>query len=446
MKIIIRRYLSVFLLLTIFFTVSEVVNAQLNHIKYFKDYLDNGLEVIYCEDKSVPIVATVMHYRVGSKDEISTQAGFAHFFEHLMFESTENIPRSSIDKYIQQAGGQLNAATSFDYTSYYFKVPSNQVNLALWIESERMRKLKVEAEGVETQRGVVLEEIKQRNTNKAYGSLLQKTMENLFHGTSYAWSVIGHEKNIIAATIDDFKNFYNKHYQPNNATLVVVGDFDGPGARKLIEKYFGKYKRGPEIKRTDMSIPPMKKQYREIIEDDKAKLPGIFISYRGPSFSDSSYYAMSLLIDILASGESSRLYQRLVDKEQLAVDASVMSLPLKYSGLIMFSGIADSDKNINDIEKIINEEISNVIINGVTGVELQKAKNIKESEFILANKNVLTKAKALAKYNYYFNDPGLINTETERYSEVTIDDIKKAAARFFNTNKNVTLIYKPKEK
>ncbi|MFC2131840.1 M16 family metallopeptidase [Bacteroidota bacterium] len=440
------KYLSGLLIVLMFLATGSHANAQFNPVKFYKDSLDNGLQVIYCQDKSAPIVATIMHYRVGSKDEVSTQTGYAHFFEHLMFEATEDIPRSSIDKYVQEAGGNLNASTSFDQTVYFFKLPANQLKLALWIESERMRKLKVDKDGVETQRGVVLEEIKQRTTNQPYGTLLQKTMENLFGGTSYGWSVLGYEKNIAAATIEQFRSFYNKFYQPNNATLVVAGDFDAPETRKLINEYFGAYDRGPEPKRSAINLPPLNKGYREVIDDDKVKLPGVFISYRGPAKNDSNFYAASLLTDILASGESSRLYQRLVNEEQIAVNASVMPMTLQYAGVLMLIGIASPGKNIEDVEEIIHEEIDKIIENGVTEEELEKAKNIAEAEFVSDKKNVLSKARALAQYNSYYSDPGLINTELERYLEVTIDDIKRVAKQYYGTDNNVTLVYMPKEK
>lgn len=426
--------------------VSVNLQAQFNPIKFHKDSLDNGLKVIYCLDKSAPTVATVLFYKVGSKNEISTQTGYAHFFEHLMFEATENIPRSSIDKYVQSAGGNLNASTSFDETVYYFELPSNQLNLALWIESQRMRKLKVDTIGVETQRGVVLEEMKERTTNQPYGTLLQKTMENLFKGTSYGWDVLGYDKNIAAATIDNFKQFYNKYYHPNNAVLVITGDFDIPETKKMVKEYFGIYPRGPEILKDTIKFPPITKPYRETFFDEKVQLPGLFVAYRGPARNDSDYYAMSLLTDILASGESSRLYKRLVDKEQIAVEASAMPWSLQYTGILLLVGIAIPGKDIKILEKIMLEEVNKVIKNGVTEEELQKSKNITEAGYISDKKNNLEKAQALAENEAYYGGAELINTELERFMKVTSNDIKRVANKYFGTDKNVTLIYMPKEK
>jgi len=431
--------------ITLFFSTLQLF-AQIHPIKFYRDSLENGLQIIYCPDNSAPIVATVLHYKVGSKDEISTQTGYAHFFEHLMFEATESIPRASIDKYIQEAAGELNAHTSFDETVYYFQLPSNQLNLALWIEAQRMRKLKVDTIGVETQRGVVLEEIKQTTTNQPYGTLFRKVMENLFPGTSYSWEVLGYEKNIAVATIDDFKKFYDKFYQPNNAILVITGDFDIKQAREDIRKYFGQYPRANNLKNNIVEITPLQKPYREIIYDDKVQLPGIFISFRAPAKTDPDYYALYLLNNILSRGESSRLFKRLVLKEQKAVETSIMYMPLKYSGVFLLYAIASIGTDIKDIETILNEEIKNIIQNGVSDKELQKVKNIIETEFAFANKNNLEKAEALAEYLSYYGDADLINTEIDRFLKVTIDDIKKVAKKYLDTEKNVTLIYLPKEK
>lgn len=436
------------LLLFVFVLINSLlfanINAQIYSIKFVKETLDNGLTVIYSQDKSAPVVSTVMLYKVGSKDEISTQTGYAHFFEHLMFEATENIPRAAMDAYVQEAGGELNAATSFDKTVYYFQLPSNQLKLALWIESERMRKLKVESLGVETQRGVVLEEIKQTTTNQPYGTLLQKTMENLFKGTSYGWEILGYERNIAAATIENFQNFYNNFYQPNNAILAISGDFELKETNALAREYFGKIPKGEEIKRNTIEIPQTTKQYRETIVDEKVQLPGVFLSFRGPAITSTDYYATQLLTDILSNGESSRLYQRLVDKEELALEVTIEPILLEDTGIILVYSIASQGKSAEKIEKIIYEEINKIIKDGVTDEELNKAKNIIETKFITDKKNSLSIAQSLAEYQNYFGDPGLINTEIDKFLKVTKNDIVKAAQKYLGTDKNVTLFYLPK--
>ena len=436
--------LWLFIIITMALVNPFEARCKFNPIKYEVDSLENGLKVIYSIDKTAPIVATVVHYKVGSRDEDPQHTGYAHFFEHLMFEATENIPRASIDKYVQEAGGTLNAHTSYDETVYYFKLPSNYLNLALWIESQRMRKLKVDSVGVNTQKGVVIEELRMRYENQPYGTMLMKMSERLFGGTSYGWATIGYIEHLEKATIDDFKGFYDNFYKPNNAILVIVGDIDIPEAKKLVRQYFGIYPPSEPPVRHNFNLLPLEKSYEEVVNDPKAQLPAVFIGFRGPKIGEPDYYAMSILSDILANGESSRLYQRLVDKEQVAVAASMFPLPLEYAGGIIFYAVAHPNKSLKKIKDIIFEEIQKIAKDGITDEELTKAKNITETQFIMEKKNVLEKAEVLAKYQAYFNNPSLINTELDKYLAVTKDDIKRVAQKFLSSNAhNVTLFYHP---
>ena len=412
-------------------------------IKYQLDSLPNGLKIIYCIDKSAPVVSTVVHYMVGSKDENPNRTGFAHFFEHLMFEGTKDIPRATIDKYVEEAGGWLNAHTSFDETVFKFRVPSNQLPLALWIEAQRMRGLLVDTVGVETQRKVVLEEKKMRNDNTAYGSMFENMTNLLFKGCSYQWNPIGYEAHIKAATIQEFRNFYNNFYQPNNAVLAIVGDFDINLAKKYVREYFGRYPHAPSPKRATFVLKPLTKAAEKTVYDKKAQLPGVFVGYRGPALGDKDSYAMSLLGDILAAGESSRLYHELVDKKQIALYAAIQPMNLQKAGVIMLIGIPAIGHKSKEVLDAIDEEIQKILKNGVTKEELQKAKNIKEAQFVSANKTVLAKAQTLARYYVYFHDPGLINTELEKYQAVTLKDIQRVAKKYLGTDNRVVLYYLP---
>jgi predicted Zn-dependent peptidase len=420
--------------------------SQMNPIKFEEYDLSNGLHVILHQDKSAPVVATVLHYRVGSRDENPQRTGFAHFFEHLMFEATDDIPRATIDKYIEGAGGSLNAYTSFDETVYHFEVPSNEIKLALWIESERMRKLHVESAGVETQRGVVKEERKSRNDNTPYGTWFEKMFKNLFGGGSYSWTPIGSAQHIDVATIDEFKAFYNKFYQPNNATLVIVGDFDTKMVKEYVEAYFGMYPKGVEIKREDFKLPEITGEYRETVEDNKAQLPAVYIGYRGPKKGHPDSYAMDMLNDILSSGQSSRIYQRLVDKDRIAVQAGSFLQDLQYAGMLAALGIVAPGKTPGEVERAIYEEIEKVQKEGVTDDEFQKARNTEEDKFIFGKKNVLEKAQALAKYHTYFGKANEINTEIQHYNQVTKADLQRVAKQYFSPDKRVVLTYIPKAK
>jgi predicted Zn-dependent peptidase len=422
---------------------NDSYSTDFNPIKFIQDSLPNGLQIIYHIDKSAPVVSTIVHYRVGSKDENPQRTGFAHFFEHLMFESTDAIKRDEMNNFIQTAGGNLNAHTSFDETVYKMNVPSNQLPLALWIEAQRMRKLHVDSIGVETQRGVVKEERKQRLENQPYGDAFDRICSNLFKGGSYSWTPIGSAQHINEATIAEFKAFYDNFYQPLNATLVISGDFDIDVAKKYVEKYFGEYKRAAEPKREPYKMQPIASEIRENIKDNKAQLPAVFIAFQGPNMGAKDYYAAKLLGDILSAGESSRLYQRVVDKEQSAVAIEMENLNLQNSGLMLFIGIAAPGNSIDEVEKQIFEEIKKVSDNGVTAKELEKAKNISEAQFIHSKKNVQEKAQDLARYYSYYGNAGLINTELDNFMSVTQEDIKSAALKYLNTQKRVVLTYIP---
>jgi predicted Zn-dependent peptidase len=413
-------------------------------IKFETEKLDNGLTVIYHVDKSAPIVATVVHYNVGSKDEDLDKTGYAHFFEHLMFEATDAIPRATIDKLVQEAGGELNAYTSFDQTVFHFSLPANEVRLALWVESQRMRHLHVDEIGVETQRGVVTEELKMRTTNQPYGSLIQKLCSSMFPGSGYAWAVIGSEEHIKRATIQNFKDFYDNFYQANNATLVIAGDFDIKDVKQYVRDYFGSLPKAPEPKRHDYQLQPLTKEIRETVEDDKAPMTGLFIGFQGPKLNDPDFYAASLLTDILAAGESSRFYQRIVDKEQLAVETSFSPFILRGAGAFLVEAYVAKDKTPKEVEKAIMEEINKVVADGVTDAELTKAKNIREAQFVFGKKDLMDKAQELARNSVFYANPGLINTELDKFLKVTKDDIIKAAKKYLATDKKVVLVYTPK--
>jgi len=439
-------FLGILLIKVFIMAPAIMADTDFKPIKFTQDTLSNGLTIIYHIDKSTPIVSTILHYKVGSKDENPERTGFAHFFEHLMFESTEAIQRSEMDKMIQIAGGNLNAHTSFDETVYKINLPANQLPLALWIESQRMRKLNVDTIGVETQRGVVKEERKQRNENQPYGTAFEIITEHLYKGGAYSWTPIGSAQHIDVASIQEFRDFYNNFYQPNNATLVIAGDFELDVARKYVDAYFLQYPQATEPKREPFVLNELKDEYRQKINDDKAQLPAVFIAYRGPSLADSNYFAAKLMGDILASGESSRLYRRLVDKEQSAVVAEFENLNLQNSGLMLFIGIGAPGIDINNVENQIFEEITKIASDGVSEDELIKAKNITEAQFVGSKKNVQEIAQDLARYFSYYGDASIINTELDNFQKVNKEDIKRAAQLYLSGKNRVVLTYLPVEK
>jgi zinc protease len=422
---------------------ATVARAQSNPIVFSEYNLPNGLHVILHQDKSAPIVATALHYRVGSRDENPQRTGFAHFFEHLMFEGTKDIPRKSVDKYIETAGGRLNAYTALDQTVYVTQLPANQLQLSLYIESQRMRSLVVDSVGVQTQRGVVKEERKVRYDNQAYGSFLEKALNNLFRGGSYSWPGIGSSQHIDSAKISEFQAFYNNFYQPNNATLAVSGDFDEKQAKEWIQAYFGGLPKAKEPQREAIKITELSGEIRERIDDPKAQVPAIFWAYRGPKDGSDDFYAVKLLQSILFDGESSRMYQRLVDKEQVAVEIAEGMIGYQHTGLSYIVGIAAPGKSLDSVEIFIDEEINKAIASGVTDAELSKAKNIKEAQLVFGKKGAMDKAETLAKNYSFFGNTNLINTEMSKYLKVTKADIQRVAQQYFGGKRRVALAYFP---
>ena len=283
-----------------------------------------------------------------------------------------------------------------------------------------------------------------RNDNTAYGTMFENMTKRLFGGTSYEWNPIGSEKHINQATIQEFRNFYDNFYQPNNAVLAIVGDFNIEDAKKYVRDYFGVLPRGSEPKREPFKIAPFTSTTIDTIEDAKAQLPRVYAGYRGPKLGEKDYYTLSLLSDILGSGESSRMYQRLVDKDRIAVNASINPMNLEKAGLLLLVGTPAMGKEPGKVLDVMTEEVKKVAENGVTDEELTKAKNITEAQFISGKKNVLDKAQSLARYYVYFNDANMVNQEIEKYLSVTKDDIKQAAQKYLNTDNRVVLYYIPK--
>ncbi|MFN3385007.1 MAG: M16 family metallopeptidase [Candidatus Thermochlorobacter sp.] len=411
-------------------------------IEFVEYDLPNGLHVILHQDRSLPVVATYVLYHVGSKNERPDRTGFAHFFEHLMFEGTENIKRGQIDKLISGAGGNLNASTSFDRTDYFFNLPSNQLKLALWIESERMMHAKIDSIGVETQRQVVKEERRLRYENQPYGTVFFNMAANVFEGTPYSWTPIGEAQYIDQASIEEFRDFYKQYYVPNNATLAIAGDFDIEETKKLVEAYFGPIPRGKDIERPKINFTLQDApKYKEVVMDN-TPLPATIHAWRATTQRDKDAYAIEMLTSILANGKSSRLYKRMVEDEQVAVQTSVFPFLQEDAGMIAVIAVGNSGVEIQTMDKIIDEEIKKIADKGITAEELEKAKNQKESETANAFGSMFSRAVNLANYYRFHGNTNLINTELDEYLKVTRQDIQRVARKYL-TEKNRTVIHYP---
>jgi zinc protease len=416
----------------------------MNKVEYTSFDLPNGLHVILHEDHSTPIVAVSVMYHVGSKNENPDRRGFAHFFEHLLFEGSENIDRGQFFKYVQGAGGTINANTTYDRTFYYEVLPSNQLELGLWLESERMLHARVEEEGIETQRQVVKEERRQRVDNQPYGSLVQESMKRAFQQHPYQWPVIGYMEDLDAAQEQDYKDFYAQFYVPNNAVLSIAGDIDIADAKALVEQYFSPIpKRMEPIYRPNVVEPPLTGEIRDTIFDN-VQLPAVAQTYRIPAQGTDDYYAVSMLATLLSQGESSRLSKALVDEQQKALFVGSFPFALEDPGVSLAFGIANVGVDPADLEASIDAEIKRAQDELISEEEFQKLRNQVENDFISSNSSVLGIAESLANYHMYFGDSDLINEEINRYMAVTREDIQRVAKEYFSADNRVVLYYLPK--
>jgi len=419
------------------------IYAQVN-IKFVEYDLPNGLHVILHVDKSAPIVSQVVTYHVGSKNEKPDRTGFAHFFEHLMFEGSPNIPRGEFFKIVQNAGGSLNAFTNFDQTVYFITLPSNQLELAMWMESERMLHLKIDSIGVETQRGVVKEERKQSLENRPYGTILEETMAHAYKVHPYRWTPIGSSQYIDQATYDEFYQFYKSFYVPNNACLSIAGDIDIEQTKALIQKYYGDIPRGSnEIYRPKEVEPKQTIEVRDTVYDN-IQLPAVIQAYHMPAQGTKDYYALSMLTTLLTGGESSRLSKRLIDKEKIALATQSIPLPLEDPSVFLLFAVANFGKTSDEIEKVIDEEIEKVKTENITDDEFTKIRNQVETGFIEKNSTVQGKAMQLGNYYVFFGDANLINSEIDKYIAVTKNDIQRVAKEYLVKENRTVLYYLPK--
>jgi predicted Zn-dependent peptidase len=414
------------------------------NIKFEQFKLDNGLDVILHQDKTTPIVAVSVLYHVGSKNEDPDRTGFAHFFEHLLFEGSENIKRGQFDKLVSGAGGTSNANTSADRTFYYVILPSNQLELGLYLESERMLHAKIEEVGVETQREVVKEEKRQRFDNQPYMSFYPEIFKRAFENTSYEWTPIGSLEHLSAATLNEFMEFYKKFYVPNNATLSIAGDIDIAQTKNLVEKYFNEVPKGTvDIPRPEFKDVKRDKEIRDVVYDN-IQLPAVFQAYLMPAQGTEDYYALDMLNTLLSGGESSRLNKELVDNQEKALQIASFPYAMEEKGIFIMLGIANMGVSIEELENSLNMEIEKVKKDLVSEQEFQKVKNQVENDFISGNSSVAGIAENLANYHVYFGDANLINTEIERYNKVTREDLKRVANQYLVKENRIVLQYLPK--
>lgn len=417
--------------------------AQKGAIAFTEFDLDNGLHVIVHEDHGTPIVAVSVMYHVGSKDERPDRRGFAHFFEHLLFEGSANIGRGEFSKHVEKAGGVLNANTNGDRTYYYEVLPSNQLELGLWLESERMLHARVDQKGIDTQREVVKEERRQRYENQPYGSILIEVLKRAYTVHPYQWPTIGFMEDLNAASEQDYIDFYKTYYVPNNAVLVIAGDVKAQDMRKLVEKYFAAIPRGKEIVRPAAVEPPLQREVRDVVHD-QIQLPAVVQAYRIPAYGTADFYAVDMLNRLLSNGNSSRLNVELKDRAQKALYVGAFSFPFEHPGLAIAFAIANMGVPAEELEKAMDAEIAKVREELVPQPELEKLKAQLETEFVRDNSRVAGVASNLATAHTFLGGAQMASRELERYLSVTPEDLQRVAKEYFSPDARVVLHYLPK--
>jgi predicted Zn-dependent peptidase len=408
--------------------------------------LPNGLEVILSPDRSTPVVAVDVWYHVGSRNEREGRSGFAHLFEHMMFQGSENVKKGEHMTLLERAGGTFNGSTSEDRTNYFEALPSNRLNLGLWLEADRMRSLAVTQENLDNQREVVKEERRLRIDNAPYGtSFLAASYEAPYSATcpAYNHTTIGSMDDLNAAKLEDVQDFFATYYAPNNATLTVVGDFEPAQAKQLIEQYFGSipsHEPPPPVVCEDpfSSLPT-----RRVVEDGNANLPAVFFSYGAPAVGSPDVYALDLLAGILGEGESSRFNQRLVKEEKAALAATAAMDTRRGPGLLIAYAIANQGVDAGRLQSLLEEEVAKVVRDGVTPEELERAKNRQRSTSVFGLQTALGKAEQLQYAALFEGDPTAIRTELEHYAAVTPADVQRGAGQYLVPNNRATVITQP---
>ncbi len=419
---------------------------DLLNIDYEKYNLDNGLNVILHQKKNLPLVAVNLWYKVGSANEVKGKTGIAHLFEHMMFQGSQNVPKEKHFKFIQEAGGTLNASTSFDRTNYYEKLPSNYLELALWLESDRMGFFLQALDQIklDNQKDVVANERLQRYDNQPYGLAWETIITNFFPDNHpYSWPTIGFMDDIKSYTLDDVSYFFNSYYSPSNATLVVAGDFEIEKAKNLIEKYFS------GIKSTNITPSPTSNCFKLnenilIRQNEKVQLERFYLVWpTGNIYSEVDAY-IDILSDILAGSKTARLNEKLVHNLEIAQDVSAFQISGKYGGALIISATAKPGIKSGELKTEVFKEIEKLISEGITEKELLKSKNGIKSQFIYSLQNIDTLADQLNHYNFYLNEPNSFSFDLNRYSSSTEKNISKIAEEYL-TGKYLELLISPQE-
>ncbi|HEY2389995.1 MAG TPA: pitrilysin family protein [Candidatus Angelobacter sp.] len=404
--------------------------SKLPKVEFTDTTLDNGLRVIIAPDHAAPVIAVSLTYNTGSRNEKQGRTGFAHLFEHMMFEGSANVGKGEHMLLVQNYGGSLNGSTNNDQTNYFEELPKNQLDMALFLESDRMRALNITQANLDNQRNAVQEERRLRVDNQPYGKSSEELDSMAYDNFAYHHSVIGSMDDLNAATLDDVKNFFRIYYAPNNVVLVIAGDLDQKETLEKVKKYFGGIPRQPAPPAVDMKEPDHDKERRKTMNDALARLPQYRAVYNIGPGNTADTYALQILSSILSNGRSSRLYQHLVHDKQLALNAGAFAQARRGPGLFNVIAIPRPGVKIEDVEKALDDEIEAVKKDGVTQQEMDKVHTQLLRQVIQTRSSMLGIANQLGTATIFYNDPNLINTAYGKLIAVTAEQVKQAAQKY----------------
>lgn len=434
---------------TLLLAFSVVFGAQFasaQEVAYEEYDLDNGLHVILHQDNTAPVVTTSVMYHVGGKDRSDGRTGFAHFFEHLLFEGTENIERGKWFEIVTANGGKNNANTSNDRTYYYEVFPSNSLKLGLWMESERMLHPVIDQVGVDTQNEVVKEEKRLRVDNSPYGNLLNEVSANIFKVHPYKDPNIGYMADLDAATLEEFMDYNKKFYGPNNAALVVAGDINIAETKKMIEDYFGPIPRGTDVVRNFPKETPITEEIRATAYDANIQIPAGVLAYRTPGFRERDAYVLDMISSYLSDGKSSKLYKKIVDEQKQALQVGAFNVAQEDYGVYLVFGLPLGGTDLPTLTAEMEEEIAKVRTELISENDYQKLQNKFENQFVNSNSSVEGIANSLARNYMLYHDTSLINKEIEIFRSISREEIKTVAEKYLKPNQRLVLDYLPEEK
>ncbi|MBD1366586.1 insulinase family protein [Mucilaginibacter sp. ZT4R22] len=411
----------------------------------FTEYdMPNGLHVILHQDHTAPVVAVSVMYHVGSKNEVIGRTGFAHFFEHLLFEGTDNIKRGEFMKIVAANGGENNANTTQDRTFYYEVFPSNQFKLGLWLESERMLHPVINGIGVKTQNEVVKEEKRMRVDNKPYGNLISAIFKNIFPKHPYNWAPIGSMADLDEAKLSEFQAFFKTYYVPNNAVLSIAGDINISQARGLISTYFGEVPKSEPIKYTKVEEAPITQQLVDTVYDANIQLPMISATYRVPGMDSRDSKILEMISTILSNGASSKLYKKLVDDKKEALQVGSFNYALEDYGAYITYALPNNNTPLHTLLQDIDEEVVKLQTNLISETDYRKIQNQLEKNYISTNAKVLGVAENLADgYTFHHKNTAYTNQEPEQIRSITREDIRNAAVKYLQPSFRLVLYYLP---